>query len=168
MQLRPQQQQGINAMQNHQYGQIIAPTGAGKTYMMIFDAMRRMKESTTPMTFVICAPRILLAEQLSSEFLEFIDNVNVLHVHSGETHHNSTTKPHVIASWGSIVENHKLIFTTYNSLRRVNQSGINVDVIYFDEAHNGTRTDFFETICVCEAKNRYFFTATQSIVVSLE
>ena len=160
MQLRPQQQQGINAMQKHQYGQIIAPTGAGKTFMMIFDAMRRMKESVTPMTFVICAPRILLAEQLSSEFLEFIDNVNVLHVHSGETHHNSTTKPHVIASWDSIVENHKLIFTTYNSLRRVNQSGINVDVIYFDEAHNGTRTDFFETICACEAKNRYFFTAT--------
>ena len=160
MQLRPQQERSIAAMQRHQFGQIIAPTGAGKTLIMIYDAIRRMNEATTPQTIVVCAPRILLAEQLSSEFLEHIDNANVLHVHSGETRHNSTTKPDLISTWDSIVDNHKLIFTTYNSLRRVNESGINIDVAYFDEAHNGTRKDFFDYVASCNASNYYYFTAT--------
>ena len=147
-------------MTRHQFGQIIAPTGAGKTFIMIFDAMRRMREATTPQTIVVCAPRILLAEQLSSEFLEFIDDANVLHVHSGETHHKSTTNPETIAMWDEVIDNHKLIFTTYNSLDRVNQSGIHIDVAYYDEAHNATRKDFFESVASCDATNYYYFTAT--------
>ena len=51
-------------------------------------------------TIVVVAPRILLANQLSAEFLyhnldgaaEPNVTVNVMHVHSGETHHFSTTK----------------------------------------------------------------------------
>lgn len=147
-------------MTQHQFGQIIAPTGAGKTLIMIFDAMRRMRESKTPQTIVICAPRILLAEQLSCEFLEFIDNANVLHVHSGETHHKNTTDPEVISTWDKIVHNHKLIFTTYNSLRRLNESEINIDVAYYDEAHNAVRIDFFNSVASCNATNYYYFTAT--------
>ena len=160
MKLRPQQEQSIAAMIKHQFGQIIAPTGAGKTLIMIYDAIRRMNESSTPLTILICAPRILLAEQLSSEFLEHIDFANVLHVHSGETHHKSTTNPGVIATWDKVVDNHKLIFTTYNSLRRVNESEINVDVAYYDEAHNATRVDFFDSVASCNAPNYYYFTAT--------
>lgn len=160
MQLRPHQQKALDALRKHSFGQVIAPTGAGKTLIMIFDAMRRMRESTTPMTIVVCAPRILLAEQLSSEFLEFIDDANVLHIHSGETHHRSTTKPDVIAAWDEVIDNHKLIFTTYNSLRRLNESEINVDVAYFDEAHNAVRTDFFTSVASCNATNYYYFTAT--------
>jgi superfamily II DNA or RNA helicase len=160
MKLRPQQEQSLAAMIKHQFGQIIAPTGAGKTLIMIYDAIRRMNESSTPLTILICAPRILLAEQLSSEFLEHIDFANVLHVHSGETHHKSTTNPGVIAAWNEVVDNHKLIFTTYNSLRRVNESEINVDVAYYDEAHNATRVDFFDSVASCNATNYYYFTAT--------
>jgi len=160
MKLRPHQERALAAMTRHQFGQIIAPTGAGKTLIMIFDIMRRMREATTPQTIVVCAPRILLAEQLSSEFLEFIDNANVLHVHSGETHHKSTTNPQVIAAWDSIVDNHKLIFTTYNSLRRVNESGIHLDVAYYDEAHNATKKNFIVSVGECCATNYYYFTAT--------
>ena len=127
---------------------------------MIFDVMRRMREASTPQTIIVCAPRILLAEQLSSEFLEFITDANILHVHSGETHHKHTTKPEVISAWNEIVDNHKLIFTTYNSLRRLNESDINIDVAYFDEAHNSTRSDFFESVSCCNATNYYYFTAT--------
>lgn len=147
-------------MTRHQFGQIIAPTGSGKTLMMIYDAIRRMREASTPQTIVVCAPRILLAEQLSSEFLEFIDDANVLHVHSGETHHKNTTNPEVIAAWDKIVDNHKLIFTTYNSLRRLNESEIDIDIAYYDEAHNAVRTDFFDSVASCNATNYYYFTAT--------
>ena len=121
MKLRPHQQRGSVALQMNAFGQVIVPTCGGKTLMMILDALRRFNESATPLTILVCAPRILLAEQLSSEFLELIGCANVLHVHSGETHHYSTTKPEKIVQWNALLKDeHKLIFTTYNSLRRIN------------------------------------------------
>jgi N12 class adenine-specific DNA methylase len=83
--LRPHQERGVAAMQKHNKGQIIVPTGGGKTLKMIYDCLRQL-QSETPQTIVVVAPRILLAEQLSAEFLEFITNAKVFHVHSGETH----------------------------------------------------------------------------------
>ena len=61
-------------------------------------------------TFVVVAPRILLAQQLCEEFLEQITGVNVLHVHSGETHHTSTTKPEKIKTFNY----HLPVHNTYN------------------------------------------------------
>ena len=98
IQLRPNQLRVDAKMQKYSKGQIIEPTGAGKTLNMIFDALRQLR-SETPQTIVVVAPRILLAEQLSAEFLEFITNAAVLHIHSGETHHFSTTKPSEILHW---------------------------------------------------------------------
>ena len=86
IQPRPHQERGDSAMQKYSKGQLIYPTGGGKTLNMIMDALRQF-QSETPQILVVVAPRILLAEQLSSEFLEFITNAAVLHVHSGETHH---------------------------------------------------------------------------------
>ena len=148
-------------MQLHKIGQLIMPTGAGKTPTMIFDCMNQF-ESETPQTIVIVAPRILLAEQLCSEFLEFITNASVMHVHSGETHHYSSTKPGNIFKWWYQVKGHKLIFTTYNSLNRIQESGIEVNTIYFDEAHNSVKRNFFPATehFSQESDRCYFFTAT--------
>ena len=71
MQLRPHQLKAVQAMFRHTKGQIIVPTGGGKTMCMINDAEQRFR-STIARTIVVVAPRILLANQLSSEFLEFI------------------------------------------------------------------------------------------------
>ena len=87
--LRPHQQRAINALRQNAIGQCIFPTGGGKTLVGIMDAKKRF-EVNVPRTIVVVAPRILLAEQLSSEYLEHITNANVLHVHSGETKHFST------------------------------------------------------------------------------
>ena len=92
MQLRPHQEQVIKAMLRNTKGQVIVPTGGGKTICMIEDAKNELSRTNTLQTIVVVAPRILLANQLSSEFLEFITDVRVMHVHSGETHHFSTTK----------------------------------------------------------------------------
>ena len=76
-------------------GQVIIPTGGGKTICMIDDAITNMEVRHHGQTFVVVAPRILLAEQLCSEFLELVSpshNAHILHVHSGETSHFSTTK----------------------------------------------------------------------------
>jgi superfamily II DNA or RNA helicase len=127
----------------------------------IFDAIHQFLKET-PQTIVICAPRILLAQQLSAEYLEFITNAQVLHVHSGETHHFSSTRPNVIRTWVEATQGHKLIFTTYNSLQQIVRSDIQVDTIYFDEAHNSVRRDFFPAVehFSQEAGRCYFFTAT--------
>ena len=162
IQLRPHQERAVVAMQKHNKGQIIVPTGGGKTLKMIYDALREF-QSETPQTIVVVAPRILLAEQLSAEFLEFITNAAVFHIHSGETHHESSTRPGLIRQW---VENnrcrHKLIVTTYHSLSRLEQTGVDVDTIYFDEAHNSVQRHFFSATehFASNARRAYFFTAT--------
>jgi len=161
--LRPHQERGVAAMQQHDKGQVIVPTGGGKTLKMIYDCLREL-QSETPQTIVVVAPRILLAEQLSSEFLEFITNAKVFHVHSGETHHESSTRPREIRRWvDANADSHRLIVTTYNSLSRLQVAGIDVDTIYFDEAHNSVQRHFFPATehFAANARRCYFFTATR-------
>ena len=57
----------------------------------------------------------------------------------------------------------KIIFTTYHSLHRIQESGIPVDTIYFDEAHNSVQQHFHPaTRFFATTNNRrcFFFTAT--------
>ena len=160
--LRPHQERIVKTMTHTTKGQVIVPTGGGKTMCMITDAHRQFQYGNQ--TIVVVAPRILLAQQLSDDFLKIIDNAKVLHVHSGESDHFSTTNSNTISEW--VVNNwndNKIIFTTYHSLNRIQQSSIPVNTIYFDEAHNSvqrhfhTPTRFFAT-----TNNRrcFFFTAT--------
>ena len=162
MPLRPHQFDATKAMFQHSKGQIIIPTGGGKTMCMIDDAEQRFR-STIGDTIVVVAPRILLAEQLSSEFLEILDNVSVMHVHSGETYHYSTTNSHKIRVWNNNTVGNKIIFTTYHSLHRIVESDISIDTIYFDEAHNSVQRNFFSSVKfygTMGADRCFFFTAT--------
>ena len=169
--LRPHQQRAINALRQNAIGQCIFPTGGGKTLVGIMDAKKRF-EVNVPRTIVVVAPRILLAEQLSAEYLEHVTNANVLHVHSGETKHFSTTKSDRIKLFVDMchtVREHVIIFTTYNSLGRVMDSGISVDTIYFDEAHNSVKRNFFPATEYFShhADRCYFFTATRKTSVTI-
>ena len=161
IQLRPHQQTALDALSQHSKGICVFPTGGGKTNVGIFDAVRQF-QSNISKTIVVVSPRILLAEQLSSEYLEFITNASVLHIHTGETHHYSSTKPNIIRAWHENISGHKLIFTTYNSLHQLQRADISVDTIYFDEAHNSVRRDFFPAVeyFSAEAQRSFFFTAT--------
>lgn len=156
--LRPHQQRALDAMSKHKKGQIIVPTGGGKTMIMIQHAMR-----VSGKTLLIVAPRILLAKQLRSEFLEHFD-CDYLHVHSGEK--NGTTNPEEIFRWEQYnYHRPKLIFTTYHSLNRVISSGIDIDCTYLDEAHNSVAKSFFGSIVACSKLSTHFysFTATPRI-----
>jgi superfamily II DNA or RNA helicase len=161
IQLRPHQERSVVAMQKYSKGQLIEPTGAGKTLCMIYDALREL-QSQTPQTIVVVCPRILLATQLCSEFLEFVTNSQVFHCHSGEVHWESSTRPGEIKQWVSDNQGHKLIFTTYHSLDRLQKAEIDVDTIYFDEAHNSVQRHFYPATehYAANADRCYFFTAT--------
>ena len=165
MQLRPHQLSAYEAMERHSKRQIIVPTGGGKTLIAIKDAIRQLEDGEK--TIVVVAPRILLAEQLSSEFLEeienqFCDKINVMHVHSGETKHFSSTKADIIEEWDNNTLGIKVIFTTYHSLHRIVEADVEVDTIYFDEAHNSVQKNFIEFVehYSLNAERCYFFTAT--------
>jgi len=170
--LRPHQQEAVRALRQNSIGQCIVPTGGGKTLIAIMDAVKRF-EVNVPRTIVVVAPRILLADQLSSEYLEHITNANVLHCHSGETKHFSTTKADNIKLFVDMcntVREHSIIFTTYHSLHRVQESGIAVDTIYFDEAHNSVQRNFYgpTEYFSNHADRCYYFTATRKTSVTVK
>ena len=148
-------------------GQVIIPTGGGKTICMIQDIVENQKYIDNGSTIVVVAPRILLAEQLCKEFMELIDGsyTHIMHVHSGETQHFSTTKPEKIAMFNNIARTageNVIIFTTYHSLHRIQEADIEVNTIYFDEAHNSVQRNFFPSteFFSNDADRCYFFTAT--------
>ena len=100
--------------------------------------------------------------------MEIIDekynDVDVMHVHSGKIKGVfSSTNPFQIQQF--VEQNlggRRIIFTTYHSLHRIEESGINVDTIYFDEAHNSVQKNFFPATDYFSqyAHRCYFFTAT--------
>ena len=159
MQLRDHQTDIIEIMQ-HKWGQVLVPTGGGKTMCMIMDAKWRFS-MPVPQTIVVVAPRILLAQQLCEEFLEQIDNVEVLHVHSGETNYKTTTNPKEIQEWHHNSTKNQLIFTTYHSLHRI-KSDVEADTVYYDEAHNSVQKNFFESVKSRSyiTRRKFYFTAT--------
>ena len=168
--LRPHQQEALNALKVNSIGQCIFPTGGGKTLVAIMDAVRRF-EIKVPRNIVVVCPRILLAEQLSSEFLEHVTNANVLHVHSGETKHFRTTKSDRIKLFVDMcntVREHTIIFTTYHSVHRIVEAGISVDTIYFDEAHNSVQRHCYPSVehLSKKADRCYYFTATRKTSVT--
>ena len=165
MQLRPHQEQALQAMTDNDKGQIIVPTGGGKTMCMIMDTVNQLEYYGT---VVVVAPRILLAEQLYKEFMEIVDencdDVSAMHVHSGKIKGVfSSTNPLEIQSFvESTLSGRRIIFTTYHSLHKIQDSGINVDTIYFDEAHNSVQKNFYPATeyFSFNAHRCYFFTAT--------
>ncbi len=167
--LRPHQERVVDSMKRNSRGQVIVPTGGGKTLCMIKDAQSQFNSCDWDIilkdpdrkTIVIVAPRILLAQQLSDDFIHFLDThpmlqYKVLHVHSGDTSHFSTTNSNTICEWDT--DNYrfnKLIFTTYHSLHKIQESKINIDTLYFDEAHNSVQKNF-------NVPTRYYSTQTNS------
>ena len=174
--LRPHQERIVNTMKLQDKGQIIVPTGGGKTLCMIKDAESQFNSCNWDLinkqcdrkTIVIVAPRILLAQQLCDDFVSTLNvhpmlQYKVLHVHSGYNSYHTTTNSNAISNWcDDNYRYNKLIFTTYHSLIRIMQSKIDVDTIYFDEAHNACGKSFSAGVVFfgVYSPRAYFFTAT--------
>lgn len=148
-------------MREHSKMLTVAPTSAGKSIMMIADARHRF-ETHKNITILVVAPKLVLCQQLSNEFEKFITDVNILHVHSGDTKHKRLKDSLDIAYWQETTEGNKLIFTTYHSLDKLVLAELNLHTVYLDEAHNSTNTRFFPAVeKISEtAQHFYSFTAT--------
>ena len=168
--LRPHQQSALDKMALAGRGTVLMPTGSGKTVVGIMDAVRRYNAHTTPISIIVVAPRLLLANQLCSEYMEVIkDEVSTqvvpAHIHSGDTSHFSTTKVEDIKRFVAMTQNaglNSIFFTTYHSLHRLAESSVQADTIIFDEAHNSVQKGFYPAVkYFSETTPRaFFFTAT--------
>ncbi len=168
--LRPHQTEALAAMALAGRGTVLMPTGSGKTLVGIMDAVRRFNGSTTPISIIVVAPRLLLAQQLCEEYMEVIkDEVSTqvvpAHIHSGDTSHFSTTKVEDIKRFVAMTQNaglHSIFFTTYHSLHRLAESSVKADTIIFDESHNSVQKGFYPTVkFFSETTPRaFFYTAT--------
>ena len=167
MNLRPHQVGAVEALSKNNKGQIIVPTGGGKTMCMITDAVNQFKVKDANKVLVVVAPRILLAEQLSTEFMEVLKReynaISMIHVHSGKFKNIfSTTDPFCIRAFTQVSVGRQIIFTTYHSLHKIQESGIDVDTIYYHEAHNSVQRNFVESFDYfsIHADRCFYFTAT--------
>lgn len=180
MQLRPYQQEMLDAMAANNKGYLTAGTGAGKTFTFITDCRRFL---TPGNVVVVVAPQHLLSEQLFNEFDEHLSDVDFVYRQvSSDTRtwqrnrnnlkfrikvqpQSSTTTIDEIEEIYSIAQKAQqplILFSTYKSLKRVVAANIPVTVAYFDEAHNAANVDNFPPVksIVKVADHAYFFTAT--------
>lgn len=163
--LRPYQQKALNLLKKYNKGQLIIPTGGGKTLIFMEDVKDRILSSDSNLTIVIVAPKILLSAQLYQEFQEHLQGIKNIHftqVHSGE---EGTTNIELISSsqkMANVLNYHHLLFTTYKSLPRINEANIHIDVAIFDEAHHSVLESNFVGVAQTSqiSKNSFFFTAT--------
>ena len=71
--LRPHQVEALQTMTQFDKGQVVVPTGGGKTFIMIRHAIQRFNVNSVAKTMVVVAPRILLAQQLC-------DDLSLIHI----------------------------------------------------------------------------------------
>ena len=179
-QLRPHQQQMLNAMGIHNKGIVTCPTGGGKTFVFINDCRRFLN---SPNVIVIVAPQLLLSQQLFNEFDKHLSDIDFIYRQissEGKTYQRDrknlkfrisvnpqspTTVIKDIQDTYRIAQKVKkplILFSTYDSLNRIVSSNIPIDAVYCDEAHNATGNEVFNAVksLSTHSKHNYFFTAT--------
>ena len=179
MNLYPHQQNILEALQLNSKGIITSPTGSGKTYTFITDSRRFL---TPGKVVVVVAPQLLLSEQLFNEFDKHLSDVDfiwrqvssegkVFQRDRSKLKFRVTPPKSSTTTIEEIRESHRIavkvnkpliLFVTYDSLERIVSSMIPVEAVYYDEAHNATKSDNFNAVkfMSAHAKHNYFFTAT--------
>jgi superfamily II DNA or RNA helicase len=176
MKLREHQEEIICKLKECIKGIIVSPTGSGKTMSFMEDSKRFLSSGKV---ILVVSPRLLLSQQLMIEFDTYLHNYDFSYreISSQVQKYQRvrkkltiqpefpTTDPTDIFKSYQIASQKNLpliLFSTYNSLDSVIDSGIPIDVAYFDEAHNSTKGNFFPSVKKVsnKAKNCFFFTAT--------
>ena len=179
MKLRPNQIEIIDALKQNYKGIITSPTGSGKTLSFITDCRRFLQPGKV---ILVVVPQLMLTEQLFKEFDKHLSDVDFYYRQissEGKTYQRDrknlkfritppkspTTFVEEIRDTYRIAQKLKkplILFVTYDSLCRVVSSLIPIDVAYYDEAHNSTSSDHFNSVkCMSNhSAHNYFFTAT--------
>ena len=95
-------------------------------------------------TVVVVAPTIVLCNQLSREFMEFIDNRRVCVIHSGGHKVFYYYRPTRHQGSGILLVGKRLSSLPIIHCVGIQLAGIRVDTIYFDESHNSVKSNFHD------------------------
>jgi superfamily II DNA or RNA helicase len=158
---RKQQKEVLDLMGQNNKLRIIAPTSAGKSFMIFGDIYNKIQNQEESLNIIVSS-RILLLQQLSLEFSSLVEGVNIVHMHSGDTGQRKITDYLEFAYWVEVSKGHKVVFVTYNSLHKIIKSEVQIDGVYLDEAHNAVKRHFFEYVRLIsdQTKSLYTLTAT--------
>jgi superfamily II DNA or RNA helicase len=179
------QKKAIDATIGQLKGQIIMPTGSGKTWVQVYKIIETLQTKQTGIS-LIAAHRLLLCEQLIENLLkraiEFDLKFDVLTVGSEgvddddviklvEDCRDFSKKCNISRTTTSAdiekavekakkLNRHLLIVSTYQSISRLSKTQI--DIACFDEAHEVTKNDKHESVeqILPNCNQTYFFTAT--------
>jgi predicted helicase len=188
---RPHQSKAIEAIATSDKGQIILPTGTGKTRVQVAMIVMDMVAQTNAGTFgtyVIASHRLLLNKQLMDELLDLCLRcglpVNALYVGSarhddkevydkyfqhniGDFRVNYTTSGTEIRNFANetkAANRHLIVVSTYHSFASLAYLDA-IKICAYDEAHNTTEENFHSNIqtVVSKIKRNYYFTATRKV-----
>jgi superfamily II DNA or RNA helicase len=188
---REHQTRALLAISKADKGQIILPTGTGKTRVQVAMIVRDMIAQTlagTLGTYVIASHRLLLNKQLMDELLDLCLKcglpVNALYVGSARHddkevydkyfQHNigdfrvgyttSGTEIRSFATETKTANRHLIVVSTYHSFDSLAYLD-SIDICAYDEAHNTTEENFRANIqaVISKIKRNYFFTATRKV-----
>lgn len=191
---REHQKQALTNVSNQDFGQILIPTGTGKTRIQVAihteDMIAKSLAHTTG-TYVIAAHRLELTSQLLDNFLELVIKCgikfDILFIGSlkydftqikakyatvnfsvCESEDTSTTKSSDIRRAKDIADSqgrHLIVVSTYHSFNRLDALD-SIDICTYDEAHVTIGEDFRDNIALVrpKIKRNYFFTATRRVI----
>jgi len=191
MVLRPHQQEAITAIikDHNGKGQVILPTGTGKTVIEAETIAQHILQSSQPQTIKVYASRILLCFQLIKEIQDYLlasnIDVDLINFNSGNLQDTEYIKRYVengfagrkVESTTSNLElknvvmkshaNNKsiIIFSTYHSGVNSHRDDLPINLSIFDEAHNTVNEEFRDVVDLPSEKT-FFFTATQKFTDS--
>jgi len=190
---RPHQNDALTAIATAPKGQVIVPTGTGKTRIQVAllagDMIQKFNQNQQGV-YVIASHRLLLNKQLMDECRDILLKVglpvNVLYIGSARQDEKAVYDKYF--SHGVTTETYEETYTTSGSearafCNRTLQAGRSlvvvstyhsfdalealdsINICTFDEAHNTTEAGFNETIkrVLPKVKRSYFFTATRKV-----
>jgi superfamily II DNA or RNA helicase len=175
------QERILQAIKENTKGIIVAGTGAGKSYTMGWSIQERIAAGDS--VIVVISPRILLTQQLFKSIDSLIGKSRTFQhcfVYSGEAIQReekeltseqildvrfATTSIHGIQEEKERSDRNNvplILMTTYHSLDRIIESGIQIDTVYLDEVHNAVSLEFSKSVKQLSqvAERMYSYTAT--------
>jgi len=192
--LYPKQREVKNALLKYNEGnyKVIWPTGTGKFEILMEHSighMRKMiKQGATRPVCVTISPRLLLIKQCIEKMIKRVSKLGVqnckfINFTSSDYDNDRLLKENLeikgVITTTSMKETQKeikyhkgpvFIFTTYHSSIRIIESGLHIDLLNCDEAHNIIKgrsiPEEARKACVFTTKNlpfKVFYTATQAL-----
>jgi hypothetical protein len=186
-QLRRQQKEAVFALNDADKGIINLPTGTGKSLIQAEAIVGAISLADKPGVYIIASPRILLSNQLlesvRNRLLERHIDCQYLCVRSGQAKDFGEAETlgyrELKATTSSVEINQAyhqaqrakvplVISAVYDSMMRIDNANIPVDVLHCDEAHYLIQPDFAWIPSDFPAKKMYFYTATLRVTKSEE